>query len=902
MTGILKSQDVFQDDNASLPACAHSHDKISVFISSSMRDEGDFSWTGFRKEISGLLQSSELFHPFAIEEHVSPLPSEQYYLAKVQQCDVVVSLIKGELRAGTENEIRFALECKKPLLLITIGDQRDKVTEDLVHYIHSIDYATTHNRQSTNGLAQFILDELYNAAALLFKGRLFQLNLGKMQNTAISGKVNHSVSRDAIAAFGESAALLARRYGYDLDWITAGSDNPFLEPLGEAAIQWLIDGEQFNVVSFFPTIQVAMNESGISERTLELRLRALDAFVAKDYKEAFLNARLSRESIAQKDSWLYGNCLIDERNMARCVPEEGVATQVAVQDCIAKLKVPVVFPLAEKYENNAAQQILRTARKYRTLSPRSTIYDNSLAGVLYDLCQLLFAAVLYGSIATFSYTRILVANALLDYAEVYSDESLAYEGVRLLVLAGDSKGFSKNYRAGIDKLSNSLKTNADSLWHLSGRGIEEGVPRMRCALVSDSAPYFSESVFLDVQEYLTSDPDLFRNCCQDWLEAINSIKLRMDQSKLAALLLRILDEKLYLTAQKVGRIIAGSKLSDFPEDALNKLATAMKERSSQLIKDGIPYYAFAAVEEATGVVVLEQDQVEAADDVEKSFYLDWKVEDKATPLACVNELLSQYRKNNTAGRHVEFGHCPAPMICDALDGEVGASVAIALEPVLGEILGTIGTYRGSLSSLDDSMRVLCKYTCALRNDGKRLTDEWVTLVSSIPAQHPTASTSVMFDRYRADTWTTRLHALRVATGIDDGLSYLIEGVSFDDLSFDAKLTYSESLAWLIDSGFVDSQYRALALKVCDAVSHAAEYQVRMEAPRCYAAFSKRWSDFGLEDALFSLARDPSDAVVYKLLGCCKAGSFGNPALEARIVDILSHDANWFIRWHAEHDE
>ena len=101
-------------DAFSQPEYNAQSDKISVFVSSSMRDEDGFSWSVLREEISELLRSSDLFQPFAIEEHASFLPSKQFYLANVQQCDVLVSLIRGELRPGTRDEIQCAINHNKP--------------------------------------------------------------------------------------------------------------------------------------------------------------------------------------------------------------------------------------------------------------------------------------------------------------------------------------------------------------------------------------------------------------------------------------------------------------------------------------------------------------------------------------------------------------------------------------------------------------------------------------------------------------------------------------------------------------------------------------------------------------------------------------------------------------------
>lgn len=51
----------------------------------------------------------------------------------------------------------------------------------------------------------------------------------------------------------------------------------------------------------------------------------------------------------------------------------------------------------------------------------------------------------------------------------------------------------------------------------------------------------------------------------------------------------------------------------------------------------------------------------------------------------------------------------------------------------------------------------------------------------------------------------------------------------------------------------------------------------------------------------ALTRDRDDLVVYDVLRLCKEDAFGDEGFEDRIVESLSLDANWFIRWHAVHD-
>lgn len=67
-------------------------DRIEVFVSSSMRDEGDFSWQQLRDELNCALLKSDIFKPFAIEFHASIEPSSSYYLNRLAQSDIVIEL------------------------------------------------------------------------------------------------------------------------------------------------------------------------------------------------------------------------------------------------------------------------------------------------------------------------------------------------------------------------------------------------------------------------------------------------------------------------------------------------------------------------------------------------------------------------------------------------------------------------------------------------------------------------------------------------------------------------------------------------------------------------------------------------------------------------------------------
>lgn len=875
--------------------------KLAVFISSSMRDEGDFSWSSLRRNLADKLRSSNLFYPFAIEEHAAFFPSRQYYKGNVNQCDIFVALIREELRSGTEEEIWRAIDSEVPMMLILIGKHHDKATWSLINHIHSVDYCTTCEREdgAAEDLTNFIVNELINNVVFLVKGKILDVNSRNTSSIEVRQMSDSLLPRETILCFGKAASLLPERFGYQNNWINDECENSYLASLGEAIISWIMDGKSFSVAAYKATIQLAMSEAGVPADVLDHRLNALDGYIAKDYNASYQYIVQARHLLAE-DSWIYGNCLIDERNIAGYISSARLSSQIEIQDKINRSRVAVLFPLAQKYENSAVEQILQTTRKYRTLTPRSTIYDSTLAGVLRDLSNLAFVAVLYGSIATLSHVRVLIANALLDYAVIYHDQKLSYEGIRLLLLSGEASEFKRHLKKYSDSLSEYLKEGSDSLWDLTRLCETPLIPRMRCVCISTCAPYFCDRAFSEAESYLVDDPTIFIACRQEWIAAINSVKLRMTPENLTKIITQIVDNHLYNIATNLGDIVLGCDYSAFGSDEIEKIANSIQVHSDELINCNFSFAAFAQIASISGIDVLTKEQIESARDVDAALYCGQDTGSVNIEIACIDDLIKQYRESNRPGVSFGFSYSPASTICDALDSDKRHSISDALKPVLSEILGSIALYCGDLSALTGPMEVLCKYICCLRADGLPVEPQWLVEIKQLDDVHSNATDFGFSNHSSRDAWRTRLHALRVAAGIDDGLNFLVDGVSVDAMSFESKMAYSESLTWLIGSGLISARYKKLLIKVCSVLARCDNYEIRIMLASCLASCSRQWGVSDFESLLFALARDPSDDVVYKILRICKKGELQDREVENKLINLLSNDANWFIRWHVRH--
>src|SRR5699024_2935253 len=91
--------------------------KLKVFISSAMGEEDGTKWMLVRESIKSRLEKCEYLEPFTIEEYAIEIPSTQFFTWQVTQTDIVVILIKNEIRQGTYQEIEMALEKNKPILV-----------------------------------------------------------------------------------------------------------------------------------------------------------------------------------------------------------------------------------------------------------------------------------------------------------------------------------------------------------------------------------------------------------------------------------------------------------------------------------------------------------------------------------------------------------------------------------------------------------------------------------------------------------------------------------------------------------------------------------------------------------------------------------------------------------------
>ena len=886
-------------DTNAMDAEVIDRDRIEVFVSSSMRDEGDFSWQQLRDELNCALSKSEIFKPFAIESHASIEPSSSYYLNRLAHSDIVIGIIRSELRPGTSRELYRAIRLRKPLILVKLESEMSPDIESLFRYVREMDACTYVELRSDSGLVSYLMDQLNNVMVDLFHNRRFQIEDGRSAVFADIAPV--SIPEDVLDAFGASVALISKKFNYHAEWLERKSDNPHLFFLGEKAVEWLLYGTPFSVGAFKAGILEIMKDSGIPRDTLSLRLDALEASIEGRYSECYEILQRACDSIESKDCWAYGNCLIDKRNVAGLLSEYGFGTQWTIQKEIDALSAPSYIPLALKFEEEVGTAVLNASREARTVNPYTTIrHDTSLASVMSNISCLLFSSILCGSISSALYSRSLLTNSLIDYSSIYNWPELELEGIKLLVLQGDAKGFEKRFAYKSDGLRSYLPSCAEELWRLTSLTAQAYRPSMRAVVIKECAPYFSDDTIRDAWSMLSVADD-FRQSASKWIRAIGMIKMRVDEKSLVNLLCQIIDQHLYAVASDVSNVIGGMDLDKIDNGLIDQLSSSLKSNSDELLKNNFSASVFGCVEKRCGYSILSEEQVGHLSTVEQGCYLDNKFPASNAETACIDELRRQFDSNNRSDFHSGFSIRPSSLLCRSLDDIPSESFSASLASVLEHCLKELPTYQGSPCSAGEVMAVLNKFVCCCVRDGNALPVGWTALISELPDEWPEDPVFREPTSMDSCAWSVRCLALKVATGLAKDIEFLTFGIKYQSLTAAGQRAFLEVLEQLIVCNAICDQYCGVVSAICSSVLLSEDSAVRAKLLDSVAAAYRRWGSCSFSDLAFQSIHDVSSNVAFKLVRLCKQGKFDDAVLEQNLLSELSSDSNWFIRWHVAND-
>lgn len=857
-----------------------------------MRPEDGINWKVIRTSINKLLSQDSQFDVFVIEDHASTGPSTQEMIARIDWSDVIVLLVGNELRPGTEVEVNRAFEKGRPLLVYVLeSDKRRKSVSQLISRIEKVDYCLLNRVNSFDGIAPRVRDDLKSD---LTKAFVHQESSKPMDSALERLDFPPNLPVSTLSVFGDACTLLCREYKRSVHYSPV--ENPYLQPLGSRAIQWLLHGGALDLGSYSSTLSLAVGDS-LKELlpVLGHRWDAVTAYTSGDKGVAEDEIREALARYHTTSDWLYANMLIDQRNLIPCYGERHAEWET-VQDKLKSYSAPVIFPLGAYFLSDAADAV-QEGEDAKWLDRGSLVYgENRLATALVGISNYAFSSIIYGSITHLEKSRTELAKLLLRFGLMYQNGGIYFEGLRLLLLSGWFKELDGWLENGWDIASNEIASGAAELWETTSGVATDARLEARCIVLKHLGGYMDNPLFEQATNVLLSSEPTTLNERTRRTEAIANNSMRIPSGKLATATSELVDKRWYSTAQPLNLLLGNYRPADSTDDENRQLLVSLTENVDSLLKSGFEPATLAtlACKDASFSRVAALAGEKAVGYSSKVFDFATNDEKDTASLfkAAVEEADGQYEANNDASCFTTFAYRPADAICEILSREQYETLGEEDRSGLLRLLEKLPDSVACLRALDPYLRCAVVLASVCLKDGRSVCPTLAD-VSTKLGKLDDRQVGGLPGEYSKATWETRLQTLRFLVGTIGRPQYELWLVIHASGSRDTKRALADSLLAVLRAAMPDCQNTSMVLvQQTLALSQDADSSVRRASVECLAELLGSDVDDVAKGALVALAADDSAEVRNSVLMSMQRmadGEFKNEMLR-----MLQSDANFFI--------
>ena len=874
-------------------------EQIRVFVSSAMQKElsDALDWPTIRSNIIRNINAHQLFDVFAIENHASPEPSNQYMLSKVAECHVYLLILGKELRKGTRQEYEKALELHKDMLVFVYDVEHDESCESLIEGIQKNDYCCYRNIKVTDDIGSLATSDLINHVARRFKGysKHPALETGAQQDADI---VRLSIA--AIKSFGTSALLLGEQLGYPYGGPTDLKDDAALCELGGKLANWLLVGTRVCLSEYREIMIAEIKGAGLDNDDLEivdLRWRACDLYFAGNTNMAI--QVLEKAAAQGKDkTHLLTGVLIDLRNLVS--KRDGLLAGHACQEEITKRGMSSYVPVGDCFTHEASDS-LQDAEDSEWLKPERTVVlgEYRLSSALLSMSSALFANAIYGSITGIECSRLSVAKLLMNFSRLYIDKRLYAEGLRLCVLGGDSGELEKWLNAGFDYACQEIVAGVGELWDAAC--VDEGtISECGCVIFTRLGMYFDDGRFFKASRALLAGVGSVGRSGIDarrYAAAITSNAARMSPGSLVQIMVMLISGRRMHSASWINETICEMRLEDASKSDREELARVLEERYAWLCKHGFSPSCIAVLAKEHEEFVQLGNTTKAR--LSSFDLLEYEVNEDDGPLSpayainLVEEARSQLIANDNSGMQSGFATQPAKYLARIVDSRALLTLHESMEAKLSMLWEQVAHSGAPGSFLDDYMQLAISMVVVYREAGLPLPDSYRTLARMLKNKQPKIDS--VLSTYERRTWTLRVATYRLLVGVGQKRAFL-------DAIFDvwnAGITTREACAECLDAYLrvmrgVTFRDMPTFVGVVNVLSRDKDAWVRQMAVNCTIRLLDTSAYTDARSILHRLAGDPRPSVRAQILRN-GAESLKHPEVIRELARYLENDAHFGVR-------
>lgn len=883
-------------------------ERLRVFISSAQSNEGGFAWSAVRRRIKDYLKECPYLNPFIIEDDASPMQSEQRYQRQLLHADIVVLLVKGEVRKGTATEYALATKHKKPMLIYFLddGSMPELSAVELKRNVQMTDYCTYRSMSTFDGIEKAVRKNVIESVICYFQDRALHY-AEKDPGTDTMFLANEAQQTKHSVPTKTDIGLFRSSYNHIFDLLRipqVKSKAPFekstLHDLGVAALDWLITGTA--AIADEDVLKLIESVSSLYTDT-EWLIRRWDAIrheMAGDINGA-LSAEIQALSLARSSGmppWIVANILIDCRNIENEVfAREGkIFAEGEGQKELNELDTVVYLPVLDRYLGNVYNGLAKETEKFKMASPGTMFFGTNIGGIVSDVENYFFTALLYGSYTHMLLARELLLRVLFQYDELTENEPLLFESIKLLALNGNVKSFQKTLDYKWDDVYLSVATSADEFWQLSDRAPCSSRDAMKRIVLAKLGMYMTDVCFSEAEEYLKKTAcAVYWGIAEEFFECIYRNINRLNATTIVEMLTEIVREQHFHMGRKLANILLRLNVESVPREVQIDLCKVLQERVPFIVSNGgDPQFIASLVTQNREIFeVLASVPNNGLTGTQKLFY------DINTGCGDWNQIIAdqvetarqQFEVNKEPGKYTGFFTQPYATIKGIVREHYTSAMIEVISEKLLPLCIEVLTSRAPANVKDDCIDCLCDVLAYSEPNDIVLSPELVDAIANIDVSE---TYSVMGSS--KSVLACRVLMLKIITGIADKEEMLEWCFDFSKKDQSTKVALAECVEqylcrYVHDAMKIDAMIFSIVLQCFED-----EYwPVRRIACDCLIKMLVTKYKDRVECKLYEGAIDPSHYVRNHLLQRCRSGEIQDVSVSDRIVDILRNDANYAIR-------
>lgn len=883
-------------------------ERLRVFISSAQSNEGVFAWSEVRHRIKDCLKECIYLNPFIIEDVTSATPSNQFYQRQLLRSDIVVLLVKGEVRKGSATEYALATKNRKPLLVYFLedGSTPGLSVVELKNRLQASDYCTYRPMNNFDSIEQEIRNDVienvirYYQDMPLHSAEEEPSTVSVMAGAEIEPSKQSTPTKTAIGLFRSS-------YDHIFDLLDVGylkssesSDESEFHHLGIVALDWLATGSEFSCDEDILRLIESTADLYGSTNWLAKRWDAIRFGLAGDPKRA-LDAAKQALTLAKMDNlpkWIINDILIDCRNIENEVAQLQKKWMIKseIQAELDASEAIVYLPVLDRYLGDVYAGIEKEELRIRTASPNTRLFGTSLASIIGNTESYFFSAILYGSYTHMLISRKVLTSVLYKFGELTEERTLRFSAIKLLVLRGDTKEFNRILQHQWDQVYSEITSSANDMWALAEKAPLASRDSIRLAVIAKLGLYFSDQIFEEAVQYLENcAPGIYWGTAEDFFECISQNIQRIDPSRVVVMITGILKDKRYHLGGKISRILLELDVTSVDPELQVNLKDALIAQIAFIVKNNGTPQIIAALEKQNQDIfsALAAVPENGLTGIEKVFY-DINMGNGSWKQVLIDEITtakSQFDLNNSSNVYHYFFERPYTVIKQVIRQHYSKEMDDILVKQFFPLCVKILNSKIEAQIKSNCIDCLCDALVFVDNGKNLLSEE---LVNTIDDLDPNDGISIIGNT--KGPFACRVLMLKIIAKTA-GREELIEWCfSYARKSINEKIALAECIEqYLCSCNTTEEQGDSTILSIVLQCFEDDYFAVRKRACSCLVyMLNTKFRDWA-ERKFYEASVDSSPYVRSYLLNLCKKGKIVDECIRKKIIDILRNDANYAIR-------